>query len=621
MAFANSVILYNCKLNHNGLFVCDFGGSGATRDSVMGATNNIATVKFTYNSCTYMRKDKYIMVDENADVLDAAGVNYCRYINNDFSSNHFFYAFVTQIEYVAPKTSKLHISTDCFTTYFDKIVPNECLVEREHVANDKMWRNTLTEEVQANKYRYSEVAAPAWDALNLDYNYFAELCDNYYGYLYLSDVPDSWKENDISGVTVNLRNDGFINGVTPGGYAFIFEITQDYSKYIIAQLQADGLDMSALKEIGAFPKSAVGYRTPVFTPARPYDVPRQLGPDIQLYTFNTSSQGTQISFTRPETINGEYTPNNKKLLQSPYTTFIFTNSAQQVQELEPELFADYLDGQIYFSAYQLGADSAQIVAIPKDYCGRSEDWGHAIASDTYLTLDAISSSSQQYKALNKNMLGRTVINLATTAIGGLIAGGIGSAVAGKATSVLAGASAKAAMSNPSAAYMLADDFGRVMGGAVPAQLNNATGTMIGSYVGNSLSGVASDVGGYFTGLAKADSTADQIIGSINTTTMGYLADGGSRPRIFIKQPRTDEARALDSYFDKYGYNVYTVKEPQWNSRPKFNFIKTKGANIGGEIPQSDKEVINSLLDGGLTVWHSAADYGVYNGAGNRAPIR
>ena len=51
MSFANSVILYNCKLNHNGLFVCDFGGSGGTRDSVMGSTNSLATVKFSYGNC------------------------------------------------------------------------------------------------------------------------------------------------------------------------------------------------------------------------------------------------------------------------------------------------------------------------------------------------------------------------------------------------------------------------------------------------------------------------------------------------------------------------------------------------------------------------------------------
>lgn len=127
---ASSVILYNCKINHNGLFNCDFGGSGATRDSVMGASNNIATIKFTYGSCTYMRKDKTITVDENADVLDANGVNYCRYINPQFSNSMYFYAFVDKIEYVAPQTSRLHIRTDCFMTYFDKIEWGYQYIER-----------------------------------------------------------------------------------------------------------------------------------------------------------------------------------------------------------------------------------------------------------------------------------------------------------------------------------------------------------------------------------------------------------------------------------------------------------------------------------------------------------
>lgn len=102
MAFANSIILYNAKINHNGLFGCDFGGSGATRDSVMGGTNALATYKFGFNNMTYMRKDKVIVVDENADVLDNAGVNYCRFINTDFSSSRYIYAFVDDIEYVAP---------------------------------------------------------------------------------------------------------------------------------------------------------------------------------------------------------------------------------------------------------------------------------------------------------------------------------------------------------------------------------------------------------------------------------------------------------------------------------------------------------------------------------------
>lgn len=86
-------------------------------------------------------------------------------------------------------------------------------------------------------------------------------------------------------------------------------------------------------------------------------------------------------------------------------------------------------------------------------------------------------------------------------------------------------------------------------------------------------------------------------------------------------PTSAYLQALDSFFDRYGYNVSVCKTPQWNSRPKFNYVKTVGANIAGQIPKGDKEVINSLLDAGLTVWHSAADYGIFDGYNNLAPHR
>ena len=76
----------------------------------------------------------------------------------------------------------------------------------------------------------------------------------------------------------------------------------------------------------------------------------------------------------------------------------------------------------------------------------------------------------------------------------------------------------------------------------------------------------------------------------------------------------DDLKHVDSFFDRYGYNISECKTPQWSSRPLFNYVKTNGANIGGEIPQSDKEEINKLLDTGMTVWHTVGSYGVYDGA-------
>lgn len=241
MSFANSVILYNCKLNHNGLFVCDFGGSGGTRDSVMGASNSLATIKFTYGNCTYMRKDKVIVVDANADVLEAAGVNYCRYINADFNNSMYFYAFVDSIEYVAPQTSRLHIRTDCFTTYFDRIVKNQCFVEREHVYDDTPGQHTLPEPTQdfemlaINRWeRIWNSATPGWFM-----NYF------YVG-AYATHAPGSDPISPVASVD-------YVGNVPSPGHLYIAQV--DDGAAMFEELVNQQYEISYTVIV---PKSAVG---------------------------------------------------------------------------------------------------------------------------------------------------------------------------------------------------------------------------------------------------------------------------------------------------------------------------------------------------------------------------
>lgn len=89
--------------------------------------------------------------------------------------------------------------------------------------------------------------------------------------------------------------------------------------------------------------------------------------------------------------------------------------------------------------------------------------------------------------------------------------------------------------------------------------------------------------------------------------------------IYQKFVIESEKERIDQFFDRYGYNVSKTATIQWNSRPHYNYIKTSGANIGGTIPQKNKNEINTLLDNGLTVWHMSGGgvYGVFDG--NNAP--
>ena len=61
---------------------------------------------------------------------------------------------------------------------------------------------------------------------------------------------------------------------------------------------------------------------------------------------------------------------------------------------------------------------------------------------------------------------------------------------------------------------------------------------------------------------------------------------------------------IDNYFDMFGYKVNTIKVPQFNSRPSWNYIKTSGVNIVGNVPQVALNVIKKMFDNGTTIWHN-----------------
>lgn len=91
------------------------------------------------------------------------------------------------------------------------------------------------------------------------------------------------------------------------------------------------------------------------------------------------------------------------------------------------------------------------------------------------------------------------------------------------------------------------------------------------------------------------------MGSSNATLLGYsLMDDNIFTRYTIKR---QFAEKIDKYFDMYGYLTNTVKLPNINNRPKWNYVKTIGCNVIADIPQLDLQEIKSLFDNGITFWH------------------
>lgn len=104
-------------------------------------------------------------------------------------------------------------------------------------------------------------------------------------------------------------------------------------------------------------------------------------------------------------------------------------------------------------------------------------------------------------------------------------------------------------------------------------------------------------------IEKQKMLADNVsMGSSNATLLGYnLIDNNIFTRYSIKR---EFAERIDKFFDMFGYLTNTVKIPNLNNRPNWNYIKTIGINITANIPQLDLQLIKNIFDNGITLWHN-----------------
>lgn len=93
----------------------------------------------------------------------------------------------------------------------------------------------------------------------------------------------------------------------------------------------------------------------------------------------------------------------------------------------------------------------------------------------------------------------------------------------------------------------------------------------------------------------------QKMGSNYSYSQGYNYNGV----FIIKQQIKDEyIKKLENYFNMYGYKRNEVKTPNFNTRKSWNYIQTKGAVLTGNMNNDDLQMLMKIFDKGITVWHT-----------------
>ena len=106
---------------------------------------------------------------------------------------------------------------------------------------------------------------------------------------------------------------------------------------------------------------------------------------------------------------------------------------------------------------------------------------------------------------------------------------------------------------------------------------------------------------------KAGMLPNRAEGNANAGDVSF-AFNLSRFKIMQMRSKTEYLQTIDSYFSMYGYKVNLVKIPNLTNRPNWNYVKTVGANILGNIPQQDLAEIKNFFNNGITLWHNPSTF-------------
>lgn len=524
-------------------------------DALGNATSIINSfMTLSTDGYTYLRESTDIRVPYNAD--DIYGINYCIYRNN----NKWFFAFVNTITYVNNNTSLLHLEEDVWQTWGANIAWHACFVAREHVNSDNIGEHLINEpsfpfEVTTTNQSFIDFSTDA--VIIIMTNAVPHIKDG--TSMFIAQLETNIDGSDaVSGTRYG--------GIYQGAKAYAFTLPATAGHFL------DNLNKAGAAEsvcaVFLFPEDYLDYDENTH----------------EVLTF-AAPKRSQRRYIAPKTCGNGYIPRNNKLLTFPYSyTSIsgMNGSALTIQYEKNRNATDSFTIDIE-QVVPFDPSASAFISVP-DYDG-TEDGTTDINGEYMINcacapqLSWVYGAYQNWLAQNKGLLDNQLYN---SEVGALLTMG-GGIVAVAAAMFATGGLAAPALG----AFVMAEAGGGWA--STRAERNYEAQLEAQQKIPNHV---------------QAAST-DNNLCAINH--MGFL--------IRSKSLMEDYARSLDAFFDQFGYEVDRLKVPNRTGRPSWNYVKTVGANVGGNIPADRLALINQTLDNGVTFWHTTdvGNYSLANG--------
>lgn len=509
---------------------------------------------YYFDKVSYQRYPRpYITLDKTAD--DLYGCNYMMFRNTSYGTK-WFYAFITQIEYISNTTSRLYYTIDPMQTYLFDVSVGQCFVEREHAMSDNIGDNLIPESFELGEYVYTN-------------DYFPNLFSKTnYVICILATWKAEYKDNkwvieDVSSGGVG----GVDSGIYTGLYKNIFEydpaapsaVTEKVNNVIKAATEANKAD--GIVSITMYPKFFMNW-----------SITGDLATGLVPHTVDSIP-----AFTG--TFDG-YQPKNNKLYTYPFCGVYVDNLQGNAANYAYEYFTDR---KPTFNIVGVVNGNLECASIPANYKGLPTNFQESLIMGGFPQCAWNVDTFKAWIAQNKYAFAAGAANFAIDTVKkvALAATGVGMAadVAGM-SAAMTGASSPQTIQ---AIGQYANAYQNMQGVAYNAQQDTLT---------NIINTVAQ--------VKTAETQPNHARGQQSSSVfcaMGYQGFHYMPYRI-----QGQFARIIDDFFSMFGYKTNRLKVPNRNGRKSWNYVKTCGCTLTGSAPADATAALVSIYDRGITFW-------------------
>lgn len=497
----------------------------------------------------YVTVEKATFVREKSVLRIPRGIDDIRHLNycyyrNRAHGNRRFYCFVTNMEYASDEVTLVTIETDYYQTYQFDYTLQPCFVERETVSDDSIGAHTVPEGLNLGEF-----------VTNGSFNRIP-ICSvgdgaTIIGVTEIDFLPNN--EQYMQNVTLKTIYGGVNSGI------YLLAVQPRASESLIALINAydKAGKSSSILFMYVYPWTALEnyrYQSGVLDNAghRFYNVGSMVG-DLP---------ATNTTIPRPTAIN-DYNPKNNKLFTYPYCYLLCDNNNGGTSVYHYEDFGSNI---VFSLGLSMGIGCPSRL-YPQNYkMTNGANYQYGLTGGKLPTAAWASDAYTNWLTQNAVSIENTNLTAGITTMGAIGSGAIAVATGGAAAGLSAAAIALGAGTNV---------LNQI------AELNNED---------------------YKASLVPPQAKGDVASGDLT------FASGRAEFTVIPMSIKAENARIIDDYFSMFGYKVNRLKAANLDSRENWNYIKTVGAIVTGQIPNEAAEALRDMFDSGITFWHKPNNF-------------